>query len=339
MLSRVARQKNVLFHLRQSTRTSPATLRLHSHSSRPTPILNTFTSDQYDRPRQPSFQPNRNLATTTDQPSLDQGSYIPFDDSSYPVGGEYKPSDRWSSLLPGPSSEFDPSSLVIMDNFLQTKPKVVRRFKGASGNEEEMMANLDISLKVGQFDRAASLVSRLGVHFPVGSPDYLAIHNRYMEAMVSNMILIRQHDMVWPLQKWFEVDMPNAQVKPDAVSYAIMLKMALRMLHGTKRDRTVRRYWQLAKNQEAEEELLAVPVLSELELGELSEVGLFLKATIFYELSADGRSRFAPPISSVLDSRTWNTKVLNLPSYPRGMSKTGPPMYGLLNRKALGSLL
>lgn len=134
------------------------------------------------------------------------------------------------------------------------------------------MANLDVSLKIGRFDRATALIYRLGQFFPTGSPEYLDIHNRYLQAVISHMIFTRQNDMVLPVQRWFEVDMPKGGVTPDATTYASMIRMSLRMLHGPKRDRTVRRYWEMAKNAVIEEEVLAVPVLSELELGELSEV-------------------------------------------------------------------
>lgn len=305
MLSRIARQKNGAFLLRRSNRPSNrpslATLRLHSHSSRPTPIAHTLTGDQHDRPRQPSFQPNRNLATTTDQAAVDQGSYAPFEESPYSVGSEHRPSDKWASLLPGINNEFDTSSLIIMDDYLHTKPKQIRRnVTGMGGSVEDMMANFDVCLKVGHFDRASSFVSRLAVHFPLGSPDYLAVHNRYMEAMVRHMISTREHEMVAALQKWFEVEMRKAKVQPDATTYAIMLKMALRMLDGSHRHRTVWRYWELAKSKEVEEELLAVPVLSELELGELSEVGFSIRwlHSLRTGNADDSFYRFALQISS-----------------------------------------
>lgn len=139
-----------------------------------------------------------------------------------------------------------------------------------------MMANLDMSLKVGRFDRAATLISRMGNNYPVGSPEFLALHNRYLEEMVTNMIVTRQHNMVLPMQRWFELDMPNGKVQPDAKTYAIMIRMALRMLHGSKRDRSVRRYWEFAKRDSVEDQVLAVPILSELELGELSEVSFII---------------------------------------------------------------
>jgi len=189
------------------------------------------------------------------------------------MGANYEQSSQWGSgSFADPDPDFDTSSLIIIDSLLMTKPKVLRKLKGIGGDVDEMMANLDISLKVGRFDRAAALIQRLGKFYPFGSPEYLDLHNRYLQAMVSHMIMTRQDSMVQPLQRWFEIDMPQGGVKPDATTYAIMIRMALRMLHGSKRDRTVRRYWEKAKQAEIEEEVLALPILSELELGELSEV-------------------------------------------------------------------
>ena len=274
MLSRVARQKNALFHNRQSTGRraliSLPPLRRHANLNRPVSL---------ERSRRPSLRSNRNLATATDQTIIDRGSssYAPIDESPYSVTGDR--SAQWNSLFPSPPQDFDRSSLIIMDDLVQTKPKILKKVKGIGGDEEEMMANLDISLKVGRFDRAATLINRLGNYYPVGSPEYLAIHNRYLEEMVAHMVVTRQHNMVLPMQRWFELDMPNGGVKADENTYAIMIRMALRMLHGSKRDRAVRRYWEFAKRDGIEEDVLAVPILSELELGELSEVSIIEYAT------------------------------------------------------------
>ena len=273
MLSRVARQKNALFHNRQLTGRrallSLPPLRRHANLNRPLSL---------ERSRRSSLQSNRNLATAADQSIIDRGSsYAPIDESPYSVTGDR--SAQWNSLFPSPPQDFDRSSLIIMDDLVQTKPKILKKVKGIGGDEEEMMANLDISLKVGRFDRAATLINRLGNYYPVGSPEYLAIHNRYLEEMVAHMVVTRQHNMVLPMQRWFELDMPNGGVKADENTYAIMIRMALRMLHGSKRDRAVRRYWEFAKRDGIEEDVLAVPILSELELGELSEVSIIEYAT------------------------------------------------------------
>lgn len=174
-------------------------------------------------------------------------------------------------------NQFDPSSLIIMDDFLQTRPRTLRRIKGIGGDEEEMMANLDISLKVGRFDRAATLINRMGHYFPSDSPEYLDLHNRYLKGMVSHMIVTREQNMILPLQRWFEQDMPSRGVKGDATTFAIMIRMALRMFHGSKRDRAVRRYWGMATNANVQDEILVQEVLSDLEIGELSEVSYLLR--------------------------------------------------------------
>lgn len=271
MLSRVARQRNLLYHLRHSKRPSLTTLRSHSQSSRPSPPAQVSANDQHERPRRPSFQSNRHFATATEQPIVGQGSYGPYEDHAYPGPTEFQSENQFGPLFP-PTYDADPSSLVIVDDFLQTKSKV-KKWKTQPA-QDEMLANLDICLKVGQFEQAASIISRVKVYYAEDPRGYLDLNNRYLEAMVSNMIVTRQHQLIWPLQRWLEVDMHIGNVKPDANTYAIMVKMALRMLYGSKRDRTVRRYWELAKAENMEGEVLASPILSELELGELSEVRL-----------------------------------------------------------------
>lgn len=186
--------------------------------------------------------------------------------------------DPYASTISRPSpfgmtDSFDTSSLIVLNEIPQTQPKILRKIRGIGGDEDEMMANFDMSLRVGRFDRAAALISRLKAYYPVDSPEFLSLHNQYLKAMVSHMIVTRQSEMVLPLQKWFEVDMPAGGVKPDATTFAVMIRMSLRMLHGSKRERSVRRYWGLAKKADLHEDLLASEVLTDLDLGELSKVG------------------------------------------------------------------
>ncbi|KAJ5945631.1 hypothetical protein N7454_002470 [Penicillium verhagenii] len=257
MLSRVARQKNALFHLRKANAHrvlgTSSILRLHSNSARPTSsgIPPSVTSEN----RKPSLQSHRNLATAADPSVVDRATYMPIDDTLSQTSGPL-------GTPPGDPTE-DPRS---------THMKTFRKIRGIGGDASEMMANFDMSLRVGRFDRAAALISRLGSIHARDSPEFLSLHNRYLKDMVSHMIASRQDDMVWPVQKWFEVDMPAGGVQPDATTFATMIRMALRMIHGSKRERTVRRYWELAKKVDCHEDLLGVEVLTDLDLGELSEI-------------------------------------------------------------------
>ncbi|KAL4782100.1 hypothetical protein BJX76DRAFT_333587 [Aspergillus varians] len=271
MLSQLVRQRNAASQLRllkgRFLLQSPAKLRHHSHTSQVNSLqTSTGGSSPDTRRRRSSFQSSRSLATAAD-PVVSQ-SY--FENQSY--SPDLQQEQQWSSLFPPPPKEFDPSSLIIVDDQLQTKPKVFRKIRGVGGDEPEMMANLDLSLRVSQFERASNLINRLREYHPIGSPQYLALHNRLLQAMVSHAVQTGDKHLVSQMQRWFEVDMPYGGVESDATTFAIMIRMALRMFYGPKRDRAVRRYWQFAKDAHAEEELLAVPVLSERELGELSEI-------------------------------------------------------------------
>ncbi|KAJ5246412.1 hypothetical protein N7468_001395 [Penicillium chermesinum] len=267
MLSRVARQHNAIFHLRKSSAhraLGTSTLRRHTNTTRPSPAITAQMSKAPEMKRRPSFQSQRNLATATDSPILDKSSYMPFQDAfSSPTD---RPVAMGDSVLDF-SDSFDPSSLIILNELPEAQPKIFRKVRGVGGDEEEMKANFEMSLKVGRFDRAAALMDRLSSFYPFDSPEYVAFHNRYLKEMVSYMIAKSEQNMVAPLQKWFEVDMPSVGMRPDAVTYAVMTRMALRMLHGAQRDRAVRRYWELAKKSGLHEDLLAVEVLTDQDLG------------------------------------------------------------------------
>ncbi|KAE8150605.1 hypothetical protein BDV25DRAFT_154124 [Aspergillus avenaceus] len=316
MLSRIARQRNVgsQFRLSNARRLTPslASLRFHSHLGRPSTVVNERS--------QRSYQSNRNLATATEPATVDQGSYTSLGDVSYAVDNNESAS-HMNPLFPRIKRNYDRSSLIIINDLLHTKPRSLKKSKGIGGDEDEMMANLEISLKVGKMDRAASLVTRLGEFHSLNSPEYLAIHNRYLEEMVSHMIVTRQQNMVLPLQRWFEVDMTSGGVQPDARTYAIMIRMALRMLHGGKRDRTVRRYWELAKEAEVEEEVLAIPVLSELELGELSEIcSSELQRVAIDSMSPEDPEYYDVMTDEMADVRPVEQKGLGLSSLQSSLS-------------------
>lgn len=270
MLSRVFRQKNAVFLLRKThayrALGASSNLRLHSSLSRPGHATSSSNNSPAERRRRPSFQSQRHLATATDPSALEQDSNpLSFDESWQPA---------LENSLFGATNSFDSSSLIIVDEKPQTKPIYVTKRLGLGGDPSEVLAYFNMSLQVGKLDRAAALVHRLGNYYAVDSPEYLSFHNRYLLAVVSQAIITRQQDMVYSLQKWFEVDMQAAGVKPDATTLAAMIRLVLRMFHGSKRDRCVRRYWDIAKSEGLHEELLAVEVLTDLDLGELSRVSL-----------------------------------------------------------------
>ncbi|KAL4806280.1 hypothetical protein BDV18DRAFT_139120 [Aspergillus unguis] len=272
MLSQLVRSRNAASQLRfwkgRSLLQSPTIPRLHSSTSRISALQTSANSHSSEtRPRRSSFQSSRSLATAVDPP-VPGSSYL--ENPSY--YSDLREGQQWASYFPPPPGEFNPSSLVIVSENVQTKPKVFKKIRGIGGDEEEMMVNLDLCLRHAQFERASNLINKLREFHPIGSESYRDMHNQLLQAMVSHAISTNDFSLTQQVQRWFEVDMPWGGVQPDATTFAIMIKMSLRIYYGGKRDRAVRRYWQRAKQAQVEEDVLADPVLTDRELGELSEI-------------------------------------------------------------------
>ena len=173
---------------------------------------------------------------------------------------------------------------------------------------EEMFANFDVSLSVGMFDRAALLVRRMSLRYAPDSQQARDIHNKYIDKLVNYMIANQRPDMAPKTLRWFEVDMKSAGVTPDATTFALLLKMALRMLHGTRLHRTVYRYWRMVTEAGEEEAVISSPVFSTADLGLLSEVGVFQHENTI----SDGRLTLILPQHYRLVSRSPPMAISNL---------------------------
>jgi DNA-directed RNA polymerase len=157
---------------------------------------------------------------------------------------------------------------------MEKKQKAVKDYGRAIEDPTEMRILFQTCLRLHRYKRATALLQRFARTFAENKRALLDVHNQYIQAMVSDMIMNRKPALMAQLQKWFEVEMRIRvhQLEPDAMTYALMIKASLHTLHGPKRDRTVRRYWALAKDAGVENEVLNLPVLTDSELGEVTEV-------------------------------------------------------------------
>ncbi|KAL1952639.1 hypothetical protein VTO42DRAFT_4578 [Malbranchea cinnamomea] len=297
-----------------------------------------------------SLPPTRRFATAASEQHDPHGLYIPFEGEDLSVLSDSSSlTAQWNSQFPFSNSS-DPlehaSSVIILNDHVCTRPKPLRRQNGIGGDIEDMLANLDVSLAVGMFDRAALLVRRLSAQYPRGSQEILNLHNKYIQMMVSHMIINRRPSMAFQVQRWFEVDMKMSGVEPDATTYGLLLKMSLRMLHGSKRHRTVHRYWALVKEAQMEEAVLRVPVLSEADLGLLSELCLSqlpaseLESAHIHELDAAEKlheSRDASSKSTEMEVLSTEQKGFGLVSLKNTLSRFKQSPQSLLPSDFVGS--
>jgi DNA-directed RNA polymerase, mitochondrial len=141
------------------------------------------------------------------------------------------------------------------------------------GNAQEVKTTMEACLQVQRFDRAIALLRQLQIVVNPKSPYLREAFNDCLEAMIIDMIVNNSKRNVEWINQWVEVDMQNAGVEPDARTYALKVKVALATMTGSKRDRTVRRYWELARQSERLNEVASFrDILSDQDLGKLSEI-------------------------------------------------------------------
>ncbi len=199
--------------------------------------------------------------------------YIPFEQAPLPPPS--KPPQRGPWLRDHSISDlrdFSSSNPLIINNSLATAPKKFRAHKGIPGDLEEIHLTLIACLRTGNIERGGILLQRMSRIYTPDSPELIEAHAEYMRVNVENIIRYKDQNILKDLQKWFEIEIRLRGIEPDATIYALLLKASLQIPHRAKMERTVRRYMELALQAELRDEALSLAVLSEAELGLISQV-------------------------------------------------------------------
>lgn len=178
------------------------------------------------------------------------------------------------SALPG---HLDIADIIMIDKTLAQPPDRPQGSQLAAreirGNSDELLTTIEACLQVHRWDRAMALLRQLVFLNQSHPQQLLEAFNRILEAMVLDMVYNHNTSHAERINNWVEVDMKNGNVEPDAKTYALKIKGALATLSGSRRDRTVRRYWELAKHYNVESEVASLrKILSDSDLGKLSEI-------------------------------------------------------------------
>ncbi len=151
--------------------------------------------------------------------------------------------------------QHEPDGFLKLDDTVAEPPKRLSSNKikeiQIRGNAQEVKTTMEACLQVHRFDRAIALLRQLQIIVHPKSAYLREAFNDCLYAMVMDMIVNKNRKNVDLINQWLEVDMHNAGVEPDARTYALKVKVALATMAGTKRDRTVRRYWELARQDES----------------------------------------------------------------------------------------
>ncbi|KAI9883987.1 MAG: hypothetical protein M1823_004234 [Watsoniomyces obsoletus] len=204
----------------------------------------------------------------------------PYDDDHQdPTPASFAPesNSRWPPTRAHDSFRPRSHSPIIIN----TSPLTAQLRRRAEGREVsaqwaddfvDVSALLDACLRLDRFERAATLVHHLQKILLPESPELLGAHNRYLRGLVGYIVRTRSETHLQTAQKWLELEIRGSGVIPNATTYALLLKASLQVLQGAKLERTIRRYMNLARDASLDVEVLHSPILSELEMLQITNV-------------------------------------------------------------------
>ena len=141
------------------------------------------------------------------------------------------------------------------------------------GNVIEVERNLEACLLLKKWDRAISGLVQLKMLYHTDVERLRFQHNRVLACMADDFLDTQNSDNEERITQWIERDMKRADLEPDAYTFALVIKIALASVGKSKRDRTVRRYWDMAKRYDLQSEVGSLrAILTERDLGLISEI-------------------------------------------------------------------
>ncbi|KAI5362884.1 Putative DNA-directed RNA polymerase, phage-type, DNA-directed RNA polymerase domain superfamily [Septoria linicola] len=219
-----------------------------------TPTRDPSSSSPRRQPtRRPSFRKAqlRSLATAAD--SHISTSTTPFDTSSGSVNhDEYVPFDFANVGNAGSHALGRHSSPVILSTASKPDP-VLRVGKHFAGSTKDLLGHLHTSLSVGRRDRAAAIVQRLARQHGPHSEEAVYAHSVYLNNILLALMMHGRSSpqtsaLLTDMQRWFEVEVRSKGTQPDASILVTMMRASIRGLEGSRRDRSIRRYADIAQH-------------------------------------------------------------------------------------------
>lgn len=252
-------------------------------------------------------------------------TYVPWES---PRSREQVPSSRSNELSMTNPRAFDPNfSPIIIKDSLSTRPKKFRVKDAISGDINEIHQTLHACLQVGRLERAAALVRRLNEIYRPDAPGLLAAHKEYMSELTHRIAQTKDQRLLRHLQRWFQVDVKDIMIEPDETIHAMMIRASLHAVED-KRDRTIRRYVNIAKESGLGQETEAV-------LSYHDEDSVPILRRYFHEEGKKGKERpieesetipeifdsaYSQPGETIDDVRAMDLKGLGLSTLKKSLS-------------------
>jgi DNA-directed RNA polymerase len=141
------------------------------------------------------------------------------------------------------------SDPIIINNTTTKETAMIKVQNGVVGTAMDLLQHLYTTLRVGRMSRAEAIIQRLSESSHIDSPEVLHAHTAYLEELLRHLAAassVERPSYQLKMQRWFEVEVFRKGVQPDVKMLVIMTRAAIRGLQGSRRDRTIRRYVDMA---------------------------------------------------------------------------------------------
>lgn len=141
------------------------------------------------------------------------------------------------------------------------------------GNATEVERNFEACLLLKKWPRALAGLQQLRLLYHTDTQRLRFQYNRVLAHLVDDLIQTRTSEHEETITQWIERDMKQAGLEPDVFTLALVIKAALSSSGRSKRERTVRRYWDMARRYDVQGEVGSLrSILTERDLGMISEI-------------------------------------------------------------------
>lgn len=143
--------------------------------------------------------------------------------------------------------DFPPESVLMVNESQTTRDPSFREVNGMSGDVEVITQTMLACIQVGYLERATIMMRRLNVIYKWHAPELLAAHNEYLRGLLQNFERTKDPQKLKGIHKWFEEEIRDVGVIPDASTYALMILATFNDMTVKNIKRTIRHYIFLAK--------------------------------------------------------------------------------------------
>lgn len=135
--------------------------------------------------------------------------------------------------------------MPLWDNALGTE--FVKRDGLLGVNMDESMKNMRACLSVGRYNRAEAILRRLTGLAVFNVSEIKEANNTYLRSLMHALFRGTEGITLTKIQSWFEVDMRQLGIEPDATTLALMVRTSFLLTSTKARERTIRRYLHIAE--------------------------------------------------------------------------------------------